>query len=310
LSDRKEQAYSLGDLGIAYYSLGEYGTARACHEEQLELSVQIDDDMQMRSALGSLAHVDQAVGAFDRAIASYQQLRALAEAAGDRVRVCGALSGLGNGYRQLGHFEEAILAYESCLAIAREMGQRRSEAVALMGLAMAHNAMGLSERALGVAQEAWVIVQGLQSDSLKAQAVQLLAQIAVSLQNYEAAIEYEVEAIALFEAMGDRPNLGLALFNLGGVMLALGETDDVFGCWLRSLMVFIKLELEPRMQTVMRALFGYLAHAVDATFLDRPVTAERIGLVWKVPLDEIAEEHGQEMVTAMVARLVAWNQGG
>ena len=266
VGDRKEQAYAMGDLGVAYYSLGEYATARTCHEEQLALSVQLNDGMQMRSALGSLGHVDQALGRFDRAISTYQQLQALAEEAGDRVRVCGALSGIGNVYRLLGHFDEAIVAYDSCLTISREMGQRRSEAVALMGLALAHNAMGLSKRAQGVAQEAWVIVQGLQSEGLKAQMVQLLAQIAVSLQDYEAAIEYEVEAISLFESIGDQPNLGLALFNLGGVMVALGETEDVFGCWLRSLMVFTEIELESRVQTVVRALFGYLCHAVDCTF--------------------------------------------
>ncbi len=308
VGDRQEQAYAWGDLGVAYYSLGEYGTARTCHEKQLALSEQTNDAMQMRSALGSLGHVDQALGAFDRAIAAYQQLRALAEEVGDRVRACGALSGLGNVYRLLGRYDEALLAYESCLVNAREMGQRRNEAVALMGLALAHNAMGLSERAQVVAQEALVIVQGLQSDSLKAQMVQLLGQIAVSLQDYEAAIEYAVEALSLFEAMGDRPNEGLALFNLGGVMVALGETDDVFGCWLRSLMVFIELELEPRMQTVVRALYGYLCHAVDSTFLDQPVTAERVWSVWKVPLDEMAEEYGQETVTAMVACLVKWEQ--
>jgi len=188
------------------------------------------------------------------------------------------------------------------------MGQRRSEAVALMGLALAHNAMGQSKRAQGVAQEAWVIVQGLQSEGLKAQMVQLLAQIAVSLQDYEAAIEYEVEAISLFESIGDQPNLGLALFNLGGVMVALGETEDVFGCWLRSLMVFTEIELESRVQTVVRALFGYLCHAVDCTFLDQPVTADRIWSIWEVPLAEMSEEYGQEIVTTMVACLVAWEQ--
>ena len=180
-----------------------------------------------RSALGSLGHVDQALGAFDRAIAAYQWLRTLADEVGKSVRAYGALSGLGNVYRLIGRYDEALLAYESCLVNAREMGQRRNEAVALMGLALAHNAMGLSERAQAVAQEALMIVQSFQSDSLKAQMVQLLGQIAVSLQNYEAAIEYAVEALSLFEAMGDRPNEGLALFNLGGVMVALGETDDV-----------------------------------------------------------------------------------
>ena len=308
VGDRREQAYAWGDLGVAYYSLGEYGTARTCHEEQLALSEQINDAVQMRSALGSLGHVDQALGAFDRAIAAYQWLRTLAEEVGDRVRAYGALSGLGNVYRLIGRYDEALLAYESCLVNAREMGQRRNEAVALMGLALAHNAMGLSERAQAVAQEALMIVQSLQSDSLKAQMVQLLGQIAVSLQNYEAAIEYAVEALSLFEAMGDRPNEGLALFNLGGVMVALGETDDVFGCWLRSLMVFIELGLEFRIQTVVRALYGYLCHAVDSTFLDQPVTAERVWSVWKVPLDAMAEEYGQEAVTAMVACLVKWEQ--
>ena len=73
-------------------------------------------------------------------------------------------------------------------------------------------------------------------------------------------------------------------------------------------MVFIELGLEFRIQTVVRALYGYLCHAVDSTFLDQPVTAERVWSVWKVPLDAMAEEYGQEAVTAMVACLVKWEQ--
>ena len=175
-----------------------------------------------------------------------------------------------------------------------------------MSLAVAYNAAGDLEQAWQVANRAVGAARLLGSESLVGQALQVLGMVASSRQDYERAMDCWVEAIALFEAIDDRPNEGLALFNLGGVMVALGETDDVFGCWLRSLMVFVELGREPGMQTVVRALYGYLCHAVDSTFLDQPVTAERIWSVWKVPLDRIAEEYGQETITAVVACLVQW----
>ena len=59
------------------------------------------------------------------------------------------------------------------------------------------------------------MAQWLGSESLVGQALQVLGIVASSRRDYEQAVECLGEAIALFEAIDEGPNLGLALFNLG-----------------------------------------------------------------------------------------------
>ena len=86
--------------------------------------------------------------------------------------------------------------------------------------------------------------------------------------------------------------------------MALGETEEVWGCWLRSLRVFAQLGLAPRVRTVVTAIYGHLIHAVDDDFLAQPVTAERILQVLSEPLEKMKKDYGEEATALVVGCLV------
>ena len=54
IGDRLGEGTSLGNLGIAYYSLGEYRKAIEYHEQHLEISREIGDRLGEGNSLGNL----------------------------------------------------------------------------------------------------------------------------------------------------------------------------------------------------------------------------------------------------------------
>ena len=179
---------------------------------------------------------------------------------------------------------------------------RRSEAIALSSLAVALSAMGEREEAWQMARRAVVCAQQMGSVSLQAQAQQVAGMIASAAGAYEAAIDSWVAAISLFEEMGDSANLGLALFNLGGMMVRLSDREEALGCWLRSLVVFGEMGHEARMQTVVAALRG-LRQEVEAYLLFEPGIDGQENTVWNEALSRLQQEYGCDVVEWVAEQL-------
>jgi tetratricopeptide (TPR) repeat protein len=105
--------------------------------------------------LGNLGTAYWALGQVRRGIEYHEQRLAVAREVGDRQGEGAALGNLGNAYTDLGEPRRAIEYHEECLAIAREVGDERGEGAALgnLGIAYAHLGEGsqsMKEMLVGV----------------------------------------------------------------------------------------------------------------------------------------------------------------
>ncbi|TAD79089.1 MAG: tetratricopeptide repeat protein [Oscillatoriales cyanobacterium] len=119
--DRQGEAASLGNLGLAYRSLGQY----------------------------------------QRAIDLYEQSLAIAREIGDRKGEANSLGNLGNAYYSLGQVQRAIGLHEQSLAIAREIGDRQGAAASLQALAICYQKIGRTAAGFRAGYDAQVILQEL-----------------------------------------------------------------------------------------------------------------------------------------------------
>ncbi|MGB7248082.1 MAG: tetratricopeptide repeat protein, partial [Phormidesmis sp.] len=95
---QKGIADSLGNLGIAYRSLGDYRQAIDCYQQSLVIQREI----------------------------------------GDRKGIADSLCNLGNAYNSLSDYRQAIDCYQQSLVIQREIGDRNGEAISLFNLGIAY----------------------------------------------------------------------------------------------------------------------------------------------------------------------------
>ncbi|PSB15848.1 hypothetical protein C7B65_23450, partial [Phormidesmis priestleyi ULC007] len=129
IKDRLGEGRSLGNLGIAYYSLGNYAKAIEYHEQRLAIAREIKDRLGEGRSLGNLGIAYYSLGNYAKAIEYHEQRLAIAREIKDRLGEGQSLGNLGIAYYSLGNYAKAIEYHEQSLAVAREIKNREGEGI-------------------------------------------------------------------------------------------------------------------------------------------------------------------------------------
>ncbi|MEC4812629.1 MAG: CHAT domain-containing protein, partial [Scytonema sp. PMC 1069.18] len=175
IKDRRGEGQSLGNLGLAYHSLGDYPKAIDYHQQSLTILREIKDRRGEGNALGSLGIAYHSLKDYPKAIYYYQQYLAIAQEIKDRRGEGNALGNLGIAYRSLKDYPKAIDYQQQRLKIAREIKDRLGEGAALGNIGLAYH----------------------------------------DLRNYLKAIDYHQQYLAIAREIKDRQGQGQSLNNLG-----------------------------------------------------------------------------------------------
>jgi len=223
LRDRKAEGIHLGNLGLAYFALGDPRRAVGFYEQQLAIVREIGDRRGEGNALGNLGNAYLALGDPRRAIGFYEQHLAIAREIGDRRGEGNALGNLGLAYADLGDPRRAIGFYEQRLAIAREIGDRRGEGNALGNLGIAYRHLGDPRRAIGFYEQTLQIHREIGDRRGEGNALGNLGLAYADLGDPRRATGFYEQHLAIAREIGDRRGEGNALGNLGLAYAALGD---------------------------------------------------------------------------------------
>jgi tetratricopeptide (TPR) repeat protein len=222
-NNRQGEGAALGNLGVAYYNLGQYERAIDLYQQHLTMAREIGDRQGEGNALGNLGNAYDSLGQYERAIDLYQQHLTMAREIGDRQSEGNALGNLGNAYKNLGQYERAIDFHQQCLTIAREIGDRQGEGNALGNLGNAYKNLGQYERAIDFHQQRLTIAREIGDRQGEGNALGNLGNVYDSLGQYERAIDCHQQCLTIVWEIGDRQGEAIALGNLGGAYCALGD---------------------------------------------------------------------------------------
>jgi tetratricopeptide (TPR) repeat protein len=175
IKDRKGEGQSLGNLGIAYLSMGDYPKAIEYLKRSLKIAQEIKDRQGESASLGNLGNAYYSLGDYPKAIEFHERSLKIAQEIKDRLMEGAALGNLGLAYYSLGDYPKAIEYQERRLKIAQEIKDRQGEGQSLGNLGIAYDNMG----------------------------------------NYFKAIEYLKRSLKIAQEIKDRPGEGNALSNLG-----------------------------------------------------------------------------------------------
>ncbi|NEQ32383.1 MAG: CHAT domain-containing protein, partial [Leptolyngbya sp. SIO4C5] len=217
------EANALGNLGIAYDSLGDYRQAIDFQRQSLEIAQQIGDRQGEASVLGNLGIAYAALGDYRQAIDFHQQSLEIAQQIGDRQGEADSLGNLGNAYHALGDYLKAIDLHQQSLEIAQQIGDRRGEANALGNLGIAYDALGDYGQAIDFHQQSLEIAQQIGYRLGEASVLGNLGTAYDSLGDYRQAIDFYQQAREIAQQIGDRRGEANSLGSLGSAYHALGD---------------------------------------------------------------------------------------
>jgi MinD-like ATPase involved in chromosome partitioning or flagellar assembly/tetratricopeptide (TPR) repeat protein len=163
IGDRRSEGNALGNLGLAYHSLGEYRRAIEYHQQSLQIARELGDRRGEASALGNLGNAYDNLGEHRRSIEYQERQLQIAREIGDRLGEGQALGNLGSAYYGLREYRRAIEYYEQRLQIAREIGDRQGEANALFNSAPALDQLGDRVAAIARAEAALKIYEAIEA---------------------------------------------------------------------------------------------------------------------------------------------------
>jgi CHAT domain-containing protein len=223
IKNRLGEGWALGNLGVAYRSLGNYAKAIEYAQQHLAITREIKNRLGEGTALGNLGIAYSSLGNYAKAIEYAQQSLAIAREIKDRLGEGTALNHLGAAYIYLGNYAKAIEYSQQSLAIAREIKDRRGEGTALGNLGGAYLYLGNYAKAIKYTQRTLAIAREIKDRLGEGTALGNLGAAYFSLGNYAKAIEYTQQRLAIAREIKDRNGEGNALGNLGAAYFSLGN---------------------------------------------------------------------------------------
>jgi CHAT domain-containing protein/Tfp pilus assembly protein PilF len=237
IKDRLSEGKSLGNLGIAYDSLGDYPTAIDYYQQSLKIARQIEDRQGEGKVLGNLGIAYYYLGDYPIAIDYYQQSLKIARQIKDRQSESNAIGNLALVYRSLGDYPKAIDYHQQSLKIARQIKDRQSEGAALGNLGIVYDSLGDYPKSIDYHQQSLKIARQIKDSQSEGKSLGNLGNAYYSLRDYPKAIDYHQQWLAIARLIKDRNGEGTSLGNLGIAYRSLGNYPKAIDYHQQSLKI-------------------------------------------------------------------------
>jgi CHAT domain-containing protein/Tfp pilus assembly protein PilF len=235
IDDRAQQAKVLNVLGLLNWDLGRYDPALQRFGQAGELAAEIGDARLQGAVLNNIGLVRDELGEYDVSLDTYREALARYEAV-DFPRGRGdTLGNIGGLQLLLGHYREALAYYEQAMAISEQlqsvtaMSQDHGN-IALCQLGLGDTAAALEhfDRAIELAAQAGSQQDGAFWTRGKANALIRQGRHSDGLALHRAAVEQ-------YQALGARTEAVEAMYDLGRLYLALGDSTSAEQWFERSI---------------------------------------------------------------------------
>lgn len=134
IGDRKGEGNYIGNLGIAFQSLGMLEKSRELYEEALAIAREVNHRKREGIWLGHLGWISRLTGDFNKALEFLEKSLAIDREIGYRTGEIHRLNHLGETYLALGKVEKSLKIYKQALPVAHEIGGNRFDSYVYLGL--------------------------------------------------------------------------------------------------------------------------------------------------------------------------------
>jgi len=252
-NDRAAQGSHLGNLGRAYFDLGDPQKAIDFYEKALAISREIGYLLGEGTDLVNLGNSYSNLGDLRKAIDFYEKALAIFREIGDRRGEGYSLGNLGAAYFNLGDPRKAIEFYEKALDISREIGDRQGEGINLGNLGLAYSHLGDPRKAIDFNEKALDISREIGDRRGEGHRLGNLGLAYFNLGDPQKAIGFYEKALAISRRISDLRGEGNHLFNMSLSLHALGQNEEAVSLARSALAIFEEIE-SPSAETVRKQL--------------------------------------------------------
>ena len=242
VGDEQNVAFAIVNLGVVYFSRGEYQQALQMFEQHLNLDVVKRDRALTARTLNAIGAAKRALGDTSGALDYFQQSQKVAEDTGDKRMLSNALNNIGVINRDLGEYARALEYFEKGLKLAEDLKDNNAISIALNNIGTIHGSQGNQAQALDYFQRALKIAQALDDKASIANALNNIGLTYYRTHDYPQALDYYQQSLALREQLKDNRGAAGTLNNIGIIYREQGDYKQALDYYQRSLAIREKLE--------------------------------------------------------------------
>lgn len=233
----QEIGMALGNIGNAYYRLGELKEALNYYNKALENCKKIGDIKQTGAAIGNLGNVYYRFGEFEKAIDHYKKALEISKSIKDRSGEANRLGNMGNAYIEFGELDDAIDSYINALNISKEIKDIRQASTALGNLGNAYYKMGELDDAIDYYNQSLEISRDIKDKRGEGNRLGNLGNAYSELGEFDEAIDYYLESLNISKQVKDKRQASSTLGNLANTYYKLGDIDEAIDYYNQAIEV-------------------------------------------------------------------------
>ena len=242
IGDEQGVDFAVTNLGVNYYSRGEFQQALELFELSLSSGLDKRDGGMTARTLTNIGMIKRAFGDNVAALDYVQRSKELAEQVGDKKALGSALNNLGIIYRDQGNYARALEYLEKALTVSEDLGDKGTISLTLNNIGATHGLQGNNSQALEYFQRALKLGQAEDNKSIIANALNNLGITYHKNRDYPRALEYYQQSLALSEQLNNKRLAALTLNNLGRFYRDQGDHRRALDYYQQSLAIREKLD--------------------------------------------------------------------
>ncbi|PZR19933.1 MAG: hypothetical protein DI539_12435 [Flavobacterium psychrophilum] len=201
--NKEKKTGTLNNIGLTYLNLNHQDKALGYFQRALTSSTINKDSILAATILNNIAICNFSKKHIDSGLANLKRSIIISEKTHNLYGTCVSYQIMGNAYLSLNDKDKAFNAYSKSVAIAENAGLVNLLAVSKIGLARLALSQDQTDKALSYAKEVMAVATEKNSQSLKADAFQLLASVYESKKDYQKSLNNFQAHVRLKEEMSN-----------------------------------------------------------------------------------------------------------
>jgi serine phosphatase RsbU (regulator of sigma subunit)/Tfp pilus assembly protein PilF len=289
----------LTSIGIIYAIKGDYPQATSSMKSSLDIFVKLKNKPKIASVYNNLGNIYEKQGNYKQALEHHLKSLKLKEELGDTLAMASSYNNIGIILKYEGNFEKALEYYNKSLEINIKAKKNKSITQSYTNIGGVYQQMiriNYKNESLYTKEELYDICtdnyfKALEmsriEDNKVGEAIALnnVASIFFMMGNYNAALDYNMQALSLREEIGDKSGISGTKANLSQVYLKLNNNKEAKNQIIESLNLALEIGAKDRIKNSYRIISevdsalgnykeAYLNYKLYTLYLDSLVNEE------------------------------------
>ncbi|GAB5526538.1 MAG: hypothetical protein Roseis2KO_44100 [Roseivirga sp.] len=215
--DLKEAASINVNLGITYYFMSEFDSARKYYKNGLSIATQLKDSLGMLNGYRNIGIVLRRKGNTREAIKLYYEALRIAENLQLASSIADVHNSIGVAFDHLKEYDKALEHYRQTLKIRRQLSDRKRLSNVLSNIGWVLSELEQYDKALEAHLESLEIAEEIGGHTAKQAAFNNIGLVYKQLKQYDLAYDYFQKSLKEYQSIDDKRGVALVVNNLASV---------------------------------------------------------------------------------------------